>query len=99
MGFSTGSLDAMVSSAIPKELLESIAKSKEFELTSYKEHIQQCLQDAYEIFFDDIRPLIDNTRKDSAFRFVTLIFMNHWGEVGLIQYGDKLVVEKVEAHG
>ena len=91
-------LDSMVNSPIPKELLLSMAKSPEFDLTKYKEHIVGCLQEAYEILFDDIQPLIDNTRKDRAFRFVTLIFMNHWGDVELIQYGDKVVVEKVEAH-
>lgn len=92
-------LDNMVNSPIPKELLLSVAKSRDFDLKRYKEHILTCLQEAYEILFDDIALLIQHRRKDRAFRFITLIFMNHWGEVELIQYGNKLVVEKVETHG
>ena len=92
-------LDAMVNSPVPKELLSVMAKSKDFELSRYKTHILKCLKKTYEILFDDISPLIDDRKRDKIFRFITLIFMNHWGEVELIQYGDKLVVEKIEAHG
>ncbi len=49
-----------------------------------------------EILFEKIRHLIDNQKRDRAFRFVALIFMNHFREVDLIQYGDKLMVEKIE---
>lgn len=89
-------LDNMVSSPIPKDLLLSMAKSKDFSLKRYKEHILKCLEEVYEILFDKIRPLIENEKRDRAFRFVALIFMNHFREVELIQYGDKLMVEKIE---
>jgi hypothetical protein len=94
----TEALDAMVFYPIPKEFLISMAKSEDFKLEHYKSHILQSLRETYEILFDDISPLIDNTRKDRVFRFITLIFMSQWGDVELIQCGDKVMVEKIEAH-
>lgn len=94
----TEAIDAMVCSPIPKELLISVPRDQRFDLEQYKTHILSVLYETCEVLFDDICPLIDNSRKDRIFRFITLVFMNHWGDIELSQYGEKLLVEKVETH-
>jgi hypothetical protein len=51
-------------------------------------------------FFSAIAPLIGDTRQDRVWRFVTLVFMQHDGEIELTQFESDLLVEKMcdEAH-
>jgi hypothetical protein len=65
-----------------------------FQMDKYREHILSTLG-WNRMLFSKITPLIDNRRLDTVWRFVTLIFMQHDGEVDLTQYGNDLFVERV----
>ena len=65
----------------------------EFDLNKYRERILSVLSwDS--VLFSDIDPIIENDRKDRAWRFITLIFMEHEHEIELTQLGDDLSVQR-----
>jgi len=64
-----------------------------FRMEDYRKHILHILGDDG-FMFSDIGPLMDDTRKDRIWRFVTLIFMQNDREVVLTQFGNDLLVER-----
>jgi hypothetical protein len=65
-----------------------------FAMTDYRHHIFSALQCGSR-FFSGITCLGPNPRKDRAFRFVTLIFMQHDCEVELNQQDDDILIERL----
>ncbi len=44
--------------------------------------------------FSAISPMVNDSRKDKAWRFITLIFMEQDREITLTQYGSDVLVER-----
>ena len=65
-----------------------------FVMTDYREHILSFLSCGSR-FFSGISCLGPDLREDRAFRFVTLIFMQHDCEVELNQHGDDILIERL----
>ena len=65
-----------------------------FSLNHYRNHLLSVIGNR-SILFSDIAPLIEDSRKDRIWRFVTLIFMRQDHEVSLTQYGPDILVERV----
>jgi hypothetical protein len=64
-----------------------------YRMEDYRNHILDILGDDG-FMFSDIGPLMDDTRKDRIWRFVTIIFMQNDREVVLTQFGNDLLVER-----
>jgi hypothetical protein len=71
-----------------------------FRMNDYRNHILSILGLGSRLF-SDIAPIIDDSRRDKVWRFITLIFMTQDREVALTQYGADILVERVrnEAYG
>lgn len=71
-----------------------------FSMTQYRGHILSMIG-LGDRLFSTISPMIEDSRKDKAWRFITLVFMEQDREVTLTQYGSDLLVErcKDEAYG
>ena len=70
-----------------------------FNIEKYWSHIQSVL--GWDpVHFSEIPPLDDDYRKDRAYRFITLIYMQNDREIDIEQDGNDLFVQKVhnEAH-
>jgi hypothetical protein len=65
-----------------------------FSLEDYRNHLLSVIGNG-SMMFSDIAPLIENSRKDRIWRFVTLIFMRQDHEVSLTQYGPDILVERI----
>jgi len=63
--------------------------NSEFSMQKYREHILSTLDGGSRVF-SGIEALIKDSRLDRIWRFVTLIFMQHDGEVQLTQYGTEI---------
>lgn len=67
--------------------------NSDFKMEDYRKHILDILStDCF--MFSDIGPLIEDTRRDRIWRFVTLVFMQNEREVVLTQYGNDFLVER-----
>ena len=72
---------------------------QEFSMALYRDHILASLGwDA--ISFSGIPPMSEESRRDRAWRFITLVFMQNERVVDLIQEGDNIWVQRLqnEAH-
>jgi len=87
-------LDELVSGTFPSQRLGVLASRPEFDLERYRRHILNCLEGC-ERLFDRIPPLLDDKRHDRVFRFIALVFMDHQGDIRLLQYDRKILVETV----
>lgn len=65
-----------------------------FSMMEYRNHILSVLPLGSRLF-SDIAPMIDDSRRDRIWRFVTLTFMAQDREVELTQYGADILVERV----
>jgi len=65
----------------------------EFDMSVYWHRVAGLLL-SENILFNPITPLHPDIRKDRAWLFTTLIFMEHEREVCLTQYGDDILVER-----
>ena len=76
------------------------SSTSRFRMNDYRNHILSVLGIGARLF-SDMPSLFENGRADRICRFVTLIFMQQDGEVSLTQYGDDVLVEKIqnEANG
>ena len=79
-----------------RDLQDRTPDIEEFDMLSYRSHILTLFSD--ELLFSSITPLSEDSRKDRAWKFITLIFMEHEREVWLTQYGNDILVERYEAH-
>jgi len=70
-----------------------------FSMDRYRSHILSCLA-AETVLFSDIVQVDENIRRDKAWRFITLVFMQNDRVVDLIQEGDNIWVQRLhnEAH-
>ena len=68
-------------------------------MDQYRSHILSSLT-SQSILFTDIAPVADDGRRDKAWRFITLVFMQNERMVDLIQEGDNIWVQRLqnEAH-
>ena len=92
-------LDDFIQSDNPECLGIIFEKDNIFNIEKYWSHIQSMLGwDS--IHFSKIPPLEDNHRRDRAYRFITLIYMQNDRKVDIEQEGEDLFVQKVhhEAH-
>ena len=65
-----------------------------FDIEKYRSHIQSML--GWDpVHFSDIRPLEDSHRKDRAYRFITLIYMEHDHEIEIEQQKDELFIQRI----
>ncbi len=58
-----------------------------FEMSTYRAHIQGILSGCI-IRFEGVRALLDDLRLDRIYRFITVIFMQHDGEIEVTQDPD-----------
>jgi len=69
-----------------------------FHMEEYSEAIRKIIQTGA-IWFSALQPICTDLRKDRAWRFVTLIYMQQDREVELEQHGNDLLVRRYEAYG
>lgn len=62
-----------------------------FSMARYRDHILSLLS-WNSLLFSEITPVIEDLRKDRAYRFVTLVYMDHDRELGIFQDGDDILV-------
>ena len=76
------------------------ASKSGFRMDDYRDHILSVLKLGSRLF-SDIAPMIDDSRRDRIWRFVTLTFMAQDRLVELTQYGPDILVGRVsnEAYG
>jgi hypothetical protein len=67
-----------------------------FRMADYRSHILSLLGVGSRLF-SDIAPLMEDSRRDKVWRFVTLIFMAQDREVELTQYGRDILVGRVSS--
>jgi len=70
-----------------------------FNMDRYRSHILSCLPNQG-VRFSDIAQVDENIRRDKAWRFITLVFMQNDRVIDLIQEGDNIWVQRLqnEAH-
>ena len=70
-----------------------------FSMDQYRSHILSSLT-SQSILFTDIAPVADDARRDKAWRFITLVFMQNDRLIDLAQEGDDIWVQRLqnEAH-
>ncbi len=91
-------LDEALNSFIGAELSGecAFAAKSGFRMADYRSHILSLLGVGSRLF-SDIAPLMDDSRRDKVWRFVTLIFMAQDREVELTQYGRDILVGRVSS--
>jgi hypothetical protein len=65
-----------------------------FHMDDYRQHILSSLS-WNSIAFSEITPIIDDSRQDRVWRFITLVFMDNDRELELRQYGDDLLIQRI----
>jgi hypothetical protein len=92
-------LTAALNGFIGTQISFDFSVTSGFSMKGYRDHILSHLGPGSRLF-SDIPYLIEDSRKDRIWRFVTLIFMQGH-EVNMIQYGSDILVERVqnEAYG
>ena len=83
-------LDAAVQADATAELQEFLGP-EEFCMETYRLHIRERLRGCM-ASFSSFPPIADDARLDKIRRFVTLIFMEHMGEVCLENRDNEIVV-------
>jgi len=70
-----------------------------FDMDQYRNHILSSLT-SESILFSNITPVAEDTRRDRAWRFITLVFMQNERLIDLSQEGDNIWVQRLpnEAH-
>ena len=89
-------LDDLIDQPGRAEVSLSLELDREFDPMAYWHHILDQLGRG-EVRFSAITALDTDLRRDRAWRFVTLIYMEQEREVLLIQHGDDVLVERYEA--
>jgi hypothetical protein len=86
----TEALDAFVGTEMHG--IDGFCYKTAFSMTQYRGHILSIIGLGGRLF-STISPIINDSRKDKAWRFFTLVFMEQDREVTLTQYGQDLLVE------
>ena len=87
-------LNEFIKNASDKSNQYSFDVDQPFDMDKYREHILSMLSwDS--MFFSDIDPIIKDDRKDRAWRFITLIFMEHEHKIEIKQQGNDLSVQRL----
>jgi len=85
-------LDAFVNESVAHDFWVELKQP--FNMSRYRDHILSVLSwDG--VLFSDIHPLVADSRSDRAFRFVTLVYLDHEREVELSQDGDDIFIQRV----
>jgi hypothetical protein len=88
-----GLVDALnwLTSGIDEETL--IALKNRFDLNKYEEHVVKCIG-VDPVNLRDIPPIIDDAKRDLIWRFVAVIFLEHFRQVEIVQENDIIWVKK-----
>ena len=87
-------LNEFIKNASDKSNQYSFDVDQPFDMDKYREHILSMLSwDS--MLFSDINPIIEDNRKDRAWRFITLIFMEHEHKIEIKQQGNDLSVQRL----
>lgn len=89
-------LDTFIGSQTDFGSSVALDADREFDMARYSAHVLKQLGES-EILFRAIAPLDDDARRDKAWLFATLVFMEHEQQVNLTQYGEEILVERYEA--
>jgi hypothetical protein len=92
-------LDCFVQQGSQDVTLCGFEPKQEFSMAGYREHILSNLNWG-RVSFSGIPPIGEESRRDRAWRFITLIFMQTDREIELTQEGDNIWVQRAthEAH-
>lgn len=86
-------LDGFVKSHTAETCAAFVPDGPQFNMEDYRDHIMSVLGwDG--VLFSEITPCVGDTRKDRAYRFITLIFMQNEREVEIDQQENDLLVQK-----
>ena len=69
-------LNTIIAAVVPQELRKSV--QERFDIDTYRRHLSELVQGCV-VEFEAISKLIEDTRLDRIFRFVTAIFLEHEG--------------------
>lgn len=79
-------LDRVIGTPIAHAFLDAQGRPR-FDLGRYRQHVRELIHGCI-VHFDGISALVDNPRLDRIYRFITVIFMEHDGELALDQTAD-----------
>ena len=65
-----------------------------FDMDQYRRHIRSVLGWS-DLRFSTVTSLLEDTRQDRVWRFVTLVFMQHDGEVDMVQEANDLFIRRL----
>jgi len=85
--------DAIDELTLLPQLAGFIPLCKGFDLKRYQKHLQAHIGD-FEVCFDDIPQLEEDTRLDRIWRFVAVIFMEHLGTMELYQKDEVIYIKR-----
>ena len=82
-------------------LTKGLAKSvklelkSQFDLNRYQDHVNKCLT-SKPMELREIPPLIENLKIDLIWRFIAIIFLQHYGQIDIQQQQEEIMVIKRE---
>jgi hypothetical protein len=88
-----GLVDALNGLVGDVEALAWLPQTRGFELSRYQRHLQAHIGPE-EQSFDDLPALEKNCRLDRIWRFITIIFMAHFGLIDIIQEEQMILVKR-----
>ena len=88
-----GLVDALNALVGGVEALAWLPQTRSFELSRYQRHLQAHIGPE-EQSFDDLPALDEDRRLDRIWRFVTIIFMAHFGLIDIIQHERTILVKR-----
>jgi hypothetical protein len=65
----------------------------QFDLNRYQDHVNQCLT-SEPMDLREIPPLIENLKIDLIWRFIAVIFLQHYGQIDIQQQQEEIMVVK-----
>ena len=88
-----------VLNSLTKNLDESVKLElkSQFDLNRYQDHVNKCLT-SEPMDLREIPPLIENLKIDLIWRFVAIIFLQHYGQIDIQQQKEEIMVIKREAY-
>ena len=90
-----GLVDALNGLVGGVEALAWLPQTRGFELSRYQRHLQAHIGPE-EQSFDDLPALDEDRRLDRIWRFVTIIFMAHFGLIDIVQHERTILVKRHE---
>ena len=84
-------LDVFTSAPLPQGLLNEIGEREYFDMSQYRQYILDITCGCI-VHFEGMSQLVADQRLDRIYRFITVVFMQHNGEVTIEQEADGEII-------